>query len=224
MIPSLFIGVPKTATKSICKAMEPHGLREVNFGNRDDMVGVAVDLGNEPAVTFHHAHVPTLIANGTLHPRHVERWFTFAFLRNPWDRMVSLYEYLFGTLERHHITEPGVNSFRDFVLRVTDTDKPIDPPGAYNWRGLSQCSPQAAWLVHEGRLQVDLLGRFERLELDWGFVCVTLGIPPSPLPHIGAIERRPYQEYYTRQLADRVGDFYAVDRLLGPYDFEKGLL
>jgi hypothetical protein len=222
MIPSLFIGVPKTATMSICEALKPHGLQEFNFTTGVPPNHIIVTAPAEHCKTFHHAHIPTLVADGSIHPDCINQWFKFAFIRNPWDRMVSLYHYLFEVRGIHREAEPDVKTFSDFVMRVTS--EPIPPPGAYNWKGLSQANPQSKWLIYERGPQVDFMGRFERLQKDWDHVCGQLDIPCETLPHVGATDRRPYQEYYTPRLAERVDDFYAVDAILGPYDFEKGLL
>lgn len=212
MKPALFIAVPKTASESMRGAMAPHGLHNIKL--HDNERGQSF-RPQEILTTFHHAGLPALIDAGIVACGWLESRWVFAFIRNPWDRMVSLYHYLFGVLGRHR-TRYGEWSFAKFVQHVTT--QPIDPVGAYNWRGLSQTNPQAAWLFDDGQPLCSFVGRFEHLARDWNHVCEQLGID-APLPHTGKTQRNPYQEYYTPELQAAVAAYYASDITLGQYEF-----
>jgi hypothetical protein len=142
-----------------------------------------------------------------------DRW-TFAFIRNPWQRMVSLYHYLFDVLGRHR-ERYGPLSFAEFVTKVIKDG--ADPIGAYNWRGLSQAAQQRFWTNDRGNL-LDFVGRWEYLHRDWRFVCENLGID-APLPHYGESKQRPYREYYTVKSRNEVGRYYRADVEMGDYEF-----
>jgi len=174
----------------------------------------------KPLTCFHHSSIPALIAAGIISQQWLTARWTFAFVRNPWDRLVSLYAYLFHVLGRHKLVY-GDLSFVEFVRIVTDTEAPIDPVGVYNWQGLSQARPQTEWLTHwQGRRFVDYVGRFEHLDDDWAHVAVHLGID-TPLPYSNSSPRQPrYQDYYDEQTRALVARYYAADIQLGGYSYD----
>ena len=141
--------------------------------------------------------------------------FKFTFVRNPWDRMTSLFEYLAASSRR------DVNKV-EFELFVADVENILN-------RG--QCKdihlkPQYDW-VHddEGNLQVDFVGRFEQLHEDWEHVCNKLKLNPdhSRLDHLKASTRRHsgWRDYYTSQeLIDAVGELYERDITTWNYTFD----
>lgn len=135
-------------------------------------------------------------------------YFKFAFVRNPWDRLVSSYEYLsaggndlqdrvwaarhmprypdFGSFVRKGLTEPGIRSWMHFV-------------------------PQTDFILDRtGRLMVDFLGRFENLEEDFRAVASRLN-SGARLETANASQRRPFQSYYDQDTARIVRNVYARD-------------
>lgn len=206
----LFIAIPRTGSMSVIEALKPHGLHAVKY----DVGKVDVRFDPErPLTTFYHASPESLIEANVIS----REWFlerkVFTFIRNPWDRMVSLYHYLFDTLRRH-----GEMSFEDFVVDVTL--RPQQTVGPYNWCGLSQAQPQVRWLEGSERREFQL-SRFEDMATEWGEVQLLLGIT-TKLPHIGASARQlDYQPYYyTPVLQQLVGAYYKEDVKLGGYTFD----
>lgn len=142
-------------------------------------------------------------------------FFKFAFVRNPWDRVVSFYtekfaspapdsvHYLHHT--RHWLAMLGVEHI-DFELYlrtvVSMDDVFID----------RHCCPQSSILAQrDGELGVDFTGRFERLADDFQNVCDRMGIK-AELPHVGSSHRKAkYREYYTKATRDFVAKRFARD-------------
>ena len=116
--------------------------------------------------------------------------FKFGFVRNPWDRFVSLYS---------HYHDGNTVSFADFVRHAR-----IPLP--------SQLRSQVAYLQDgNGNLLVDFVGRFENLQDDWEHVCGVVG-EQFTLPHLRkGYHRGHYKEYYTIELWDAVAALYAED-------------
>jgi len=123
--------------------------------------------------------------------------FTLAFVRNPWDWMVSMYEYLRGeTTHRHH---PAVRrmTFAQYV------DFEIS-------RGRRS---QSVFIVdRDGHVMVNFVGRFERLHADFARLCAALDVE-ARLPHLNRSRRADYRTYYEDDpaLISRVGDFLRED-------------
>ena len=97
-----------------------------------------------------------------------DSYYKFAFVRNPWHRMVSFYRYLdYAT----------VMDFRSFMDRVFPTELHRD----MFWF----TRPQADFLLDDsGALAVDFVGCFEHLKRDWAQVCAALELGDTPLPHV----------------------------------------
>ncbi len=118
-----------------------------------------------------------------------DRYFKFAFVRNPWDRMVSLYHYFLQDPEKQQ-SELGkriaaCRDFNDFCrnLDALELDAHFDE--------------QLSYLIdYEGRLLIDCIGRFETLGQDYGQICARLGLPACELPHYRKSSHRHYLQYY----------------------------
>jgi len=115
------------------------------------------------------------------------RWFSFAF---------SLYHYFAGMTPEHPWYGPNAQivahvrhcrSFADFCRRFH----------AWPLRNDFHFWPQCSWIAGtDGRLLVDFVGRFERLQGDFGKVCVRLGLPVRELPKLNGSHHRPYRDCY----------------------------
>lgn len=138
--------------------------------------------------------------------------FTFAFVRNPWDRAVSQYVYRRKT-QQDSLAEQEL-PFEAWVRRVF---------GEQDARYRSNpvlFLPQADWVTDaHGDLMVDFVGRFERFEDDFQHVCSQLGIDET-LPHTNKSSRGDYRSYYTAETAAIVGRYFADDVARFGYTFD----
>jgi hypothetical protein len=128
--------------------------------------------------------------------------FKFAFTRNPYDRLASLYVYSqrVGRLEKH-------SSFLTFCRQLSE--RGCEPIGLYNSIGLSQCNPQVRWLE---QTRIDYLGAFETLDRDIPKLLDVLNISSvSAIPHLNATQRRSYFDYYCEESRQIVEDLYDED-------------
>jgi len=136
-------------------------------------------------------------------PRKFAQSYKFAFVRNPWDRLVSAFEFLmaggFGdpyTLaQRAELMSQGM-TFERFVQERLPLDNVV-------------FRPQHSF-VCDGHNLMDFTGRFERLREDFAVVAGVLGLSPN-LPHRNASNRREWQSYYTSETYDTVGEIYRAD-------------
>jgi len=55
---------------------------------------------------------------------------------------------------------------------------------------------------------MDFIGRLETLGEDWRTICERTDIPYQPLPKKNVGKRRPYTDYYTPELRDRVAQHW----------------
>ena len=217
----LFIHVPKVAGNSI-----ERGLRTSTF-NRGEMLAWEADLllrkvgyrmGRKcnlgsPLLLRGSARETRLIEDifGTKHLKalHVRdhigtaRYnclFKFGFVRNPWDRHVSLYHYLKG--KKHHAIYKSVSNldFDEYVQWLQKTGTAL--------------LQKEKFVDKNGNLIVDFIGRYETLQADFNCICTAIKLPPFTLPHLNRskrAQRRPYQDYYTGQTRDIIHELEQVD-------------
>jgi hypothetical protein len=136
----------------------------------------------------------------------------FAFVRNPWDWQVSMYRFILKEPEHiHHGKVREMASFEAYLEWVARTGKPFA-------RGATKL--QSEMLVDEdGRLLVDFVGRYERLDEDFVLVCRRLGLDAT-LPRLN--RSRPdgeYRAYYTPCARRLVEEHFRKDIELFGYDF-----
>ncbi len=155
-------------------------------------------------------------------------YFKFAIVRNPWDRLLSDYNYqkkksrpkeskLFLFKETG---EP--RTFREW-LEVALRDPHRYPPG--KWGGevsesIHRWSPQVDWISLNGRIAVDRVLRIENLAQDIRGVYETLGLPCKRLPRRNSRFHWSYSHYYDDASRDLVATYYADDIKAFGYQFE----
>ena len=117
--------------------------------------------------------------------------FKFAFVRNPWDRIVSCYNdkifrWKSNCSESPHFKVPTEWSFEQFVewaLSLDRDDEYYNDP---------HFVPQHIALYRNGGIVVDFIGRFERLSQDWRSVSLRFGLGRLPFKNV-----RPRSHYST---------------------------
>ncbi len=208
----LFIWIPKAAGSSIYKALNDSRYKCRRLLNREKNGAIEspyTDFDNKGIVTFGHTSIDALIDNAIMEKDFFESAFKFCFVRNPWDRLVSLFFYR-GLNEKYE-------SFRQFCM--TFKDQVIEPIGLYNSKLNSQYNDQISWIIGKnGRLLVDFIGRYERLEEDFEKICSILGIR-GKLPHKNVTKHLNYKEYYDSLTIEIVKEKYRRDIEFLGYDF-----
>lgn len=145
-------------------------------------------------------------------PRDVyDALFKFAFVRNPWDLQVSSYHHL--KRERPHLV--GERDFESFLRWK------LDPARPYQYHIDTSIALQSDYLIDlHGKVIVDFIGRYEKLQEDFRHVCATIGIAQPPLAHKRqAKDRSSYQKYYTDETASLVAEYFRADVEMFGYTF-----
>ena len=137
------------------------------------------------------------------------KYFTFSFVRNPWDKMVSQYNYTIAKRKDllDHIGITKSASFEEYINCVSSTEIFV------------QWDQQYKFLYINKKCVVDFIGRFENLQEDFNVVCNKIGIPQQQLPHKNATKHKHYTEYYDDETRQIVAEKYAKDIEYFGYEF-----
>jgi hypothetical protein len=147
-----------------------------------------------------------------------DSYFKAAFVRNPWERLVSWYCMIHeqGTYTNRfwEYVRTRANSFDDFLLHCTDTIDDHDGRKSILYNQLDYLCDE------QGRLLVDFIGRFEHLAADCRALFDRLRLEQPVLPHVNRSSHRHYNSFYTERTRRLVAERYARDIAAFGYTFE----
>jgi chondroitin 4-sulfotransferase 11 len=175
----VFIHIPKTAGTGIARAL------------------FNISSSHVPCTEYERAN-----------PRKFLRYFKFAFVRNPWDRLYSAYHFL----KRGGLTSAdrvwaethlaGYHSFEQFVHEW------VNEINVNSWVHFRH---QVSFITDaSGNMAMDYLGRVEHIDADFELVCRKLGISVF-LPTLNKVKKDPYSIAYSTEMIQIVGKAYERD-------------
>jgi len=175
----IFIHIPKTAGTSVLKAL---------------------------GIDFRfHLEWPILEA---ANPQLFRKSYKFCFVRNPYDRLVSVYTYIKGggaggvDREFQQLLKDRYETFDKFVLEYLDKDIIHEHP---------LLKPQYLYIFDFlGNQKVDYIGKFENLEKDFFYISSVISVH-AELPCVNTSKREKYSAYYSSELKNKVSTLYSKD-------------
>lgn len=156
-------------------------------------------------------HLSAFAIRNMIREEYWEKKFKFAFVRNPWDRVVSQY------FHRQKVNQQSIGSdnieFNDWVKACyKDQDKAFIN---YNLMFI----PQLDWITDmSGNIILDHIGRYENLAEEIAFLKTKLNIKNN-LTHLRASNRDHYHNYYDNETKNIVGDYFLKDVDAFDYQF-----
>jgi hypothetical protein len=211
----IFFSNPKTGSESVRKLLDPYS----------DITGVPFWEAT-PDEPF-YSHIRPIEVRDLFYQRGwiFEDYFRFTFVRNPWARLVSLYQMIFAARGR---SLTGANAaFRNLLarhpsragfrrwLRTVQTDGPgAGGPANQRWQRYGSYSLRAYAGDENGDLLVDRVIRLESIEVELPRTLADLGISGAremSIPRVNTRRHQPYTWYYDSASAKLVGQMYAED-------------
>jgi len=158
-----------------------------------------------PLTDFPQWHLPADVLRELTGAQRWKELFTFAFVRNPWDLVVSAYHF-----ERRYVELPQVAQREpdraEIVRRATTFAKFV------TLYPLMEAPDMTSMIAGaDGVPIVDFVGRFENLREDFGQVARRIGLSGA-LPHENrSDDRLDYRSYYTPKTREVVRRYFVRD-------------
>jgi Sulfotransferase family len=211
----LFVHIAKTGGTSVRAALERLRWRDPWYWLVFPCHRLSHLTGHRLGTKFPR-HARAIAAQEMLPREFFDSLFKFAFVRNPWDLQVSSFHHI--RRERPHYME-GHDDFAGFLRWK------LDPARPYQFHLDTSIELQSDYVVDlHGRLILDFIGRYERIEEDFAEACRHIGIPCPELPHRRqATDRsKDYRSYYDDETAELVARHFAADIERFGYRFDDG--
>lgn len=141
-------------------------------------------------------------------------YFKFAFVRNPWDRLVSWYSMIVQFSQgkpRHTLNglwQYALNtasSFEEFILHCTEAVEDNDGRKSFAYDQLTYITDD------DGGVIVDFVGRYENFARDARYVLNKLGTSADTVPQMNKSVHQDYRQYYTDRTRQLVAERYHRD-------------
>lgn len=205
----IWIGIPKVATRSMLTA-----------------------LYREPAHDYGCEQVWDDASTLCQNPAYSE-YFKFAFVRNPWARVVSCYLNKIADPDEKVINviinkfpglKPGM-SFEAFVEFLHHSSYGADAKSNAHW-----ISQHVFITDAQGNLMIDHLGKLEEMSKELDFVSNRLNVPRIVIPQLNTrsgwerksdaeVDHHYYRAYYTDKTREMITERYKRDIELLGYEF-----
>ena len=157
------------------------------------------------------------------------QYFKFTVVRNPWDKVVSDYEWMINNyifLNGFAVPCPkvkevfvgrGFNFFVKALLEYDYLDLVNEKPELVNYR--SEKWFHMHFASHRQRQldflqpieKINFIAKFENLQSDFDKICGMINLPKQILPHKNKTRRKQYKDYYDEESYNLVKKFYEKD-------------
>jgi hypothetical protein len=210
---TIFVHIPKTAGTAVEAVLGMHGDKPdigiVPYFNQhaDKEHLYGRDLQHMTA-----ARIREVLGDDAL----FARYFKFAVVRNPWDRLVSTCAWTNQKWAKGEALEPTefdaiVRELYSRFQAAKAASQPLQVSPHFN--------PQAAFVLGQDlRPMVDFIARYETLSQDWQHIRARLGVT-ADLPNRMKSHHLPYREYYRDDTRAMVAEIYDQDARLFGYGF-----
>ena len=181
--------------------------------------------------TWHGRHGHAAMGIAEMGKTKWDSYFSFAFVRNPWDRLVSWYAMISKARDKlsHDALQQAKpfkselwnyaikhsHDFESFLFNCTAEMYDLGCYKSFAYNQIDYISDA------EGGLAVDFVGRFESLEEDFAKIAGRAKIAEVKLPKLNQSPHKHYSEWYSEKTRDLVAQRFARDIEAFDYTFEK---
>lgn len=174
----------------------------------------SVSMGRGPLkqtmIVFHRGHKNWAIVWNNLFVPRIDDVFTFSFVRNPWERVLSAFNYMQNHTKLHWDMVTDI-TFKDFIKTTFLKEGP-----EIN----SHFFTQGKNILFNGKPFLSFIGKFENMDKDWKIVADIIGVK-NTLPKLNARAHRHYSNYYDDDAIEIVRNTYKEEIDFLGYEYEN---
>lgn len=211
----IFFSNPKTGSETVRKILNPYS----------EIKGIPLWEQSEDNPFYTHIR-PVEVREIFRHRgRDYDSYYTFTFVRNPWARMVSLYEMIFGEHREHGPISwlpdrlrrllgchPSPGGFRRWLASIRPDGPGAGGPPNQRWRVYGAYSIENYAGDEKGNILVDDIVRLERINIELAPILDNIGLADAAsdnIPKINTRDHPPYESYYDEESVEVVRQRYA---------------
>lgn len=195
----IFIHIPKTAGRSVRSALRPH-CYSVGQELSRTLDGLRRAAGMPPSKFPKNKY--SALGGHPKADRYLDvmgddffAFYRFSFVRNPFDWLVSYYEFCKARPTNKNYELFNASSYSEYIAWACDGNLPT----------------QRAYLVdNDDRICVNYIGRVEAIGIDFEHLCNKLNIE-NKLPFKNRSRRGSTSQYYTTKSAKMVSERFTED-------------
>lgn len=204
----VFIHIAKNGGTSIDSVLRKYGVTGLKRTHLSEAISM-LPYRRQPEKIVHPPHMNARWVRDRIGHDFFDQMFTFAIVRNPFDQMVSRYEYIRKSKKHHSHKAAASLSFGDFM-------------NYQRWKNWNFTKTQYSKVSDKsGRIILKKIYRFEEFSDVLPDVTKIIGLPnPQEIPHVNASERKRYQEYYDKNSRQFVEKYYKKDLDFFEYSFD----
>lgn len=191
----IFVHIPKSGGTSVNSALKEYCEfpPELSPGVRNN------DL---PSIAYKkHTNIFDMKKEGI----DIDQYFKFCIIRNPWDRILSLYFHRIQLISR--TIDLQEKTFNSWIRRVF-----LDEKTKRYWVN------QVDYISIDGKLVMDHMIRFENLQFEWTDICKKLNIQKE-LPHEYKTDHKQSHIYYNKKSKEIIHEMFIRDIEMLDYRF-----
>ena len=204
----IFVAVPKTGSTSITKSLGDFGSTKLARLYRLEKVPQGRCSG---FLSTSDNHISAAELQHNLGDSY-QKYFTFAFVRNPWDRFLSNYFHMKNNTK--HPRHKYANLFKSF-----------DHYAYHSYNKFTEGrtpTQQSEFLCNEsGEIIVDFVGKLESVNRDFRFVTKKINLRNRIVDVYNKGRHKHYTKCYNDELITLVGEIYEQDIKLFNYNFNN---
>ena len=216
----IFVHIPKTAGASVKNYMRNHV--------KPEQLHECQVFNTHSHSTYHAVLTDYMIS---LDSETYTNAFKFSIVRNPWDRVVSLYHWKKdGTPNEDYLRVINSKDYYDdgvhtqqkpkaTILNTKTRQHPSFEEFVKNFMDLTTPLERILYAEYFRPYEMDFIIKYEDLQTDFNQVCYLLGLPQAELLHIHKTAHDDYRQYYNEETALEIRRLFYPDTLMFDYKF-----
>tara|TARA_B100000676_G_C18013247_1_gene808003 strand:- start:500 stop:1288 length:789 start_codon:yes stop_codon:yes gene_type:complete len=220
----VFVHIPKTGGTSIVQALYPYldPEQDIIIGGHERHDNPSTFSASEYEKNNQlHKHSSAVEIKKVIGQDIWDEYFIFAFVRNPFARVVSLYEWWKQTEwvgEKKKKKEIKEMTFKDFTKSEYTGFTMLD--------SLTYKKSKKIYSQYSKVMDVDFVGKLEDVHASFAYICGILNLPRIQVGVYNKSSQKndPYEGYYDEESLSNVGYKFSEDAKAFGYHFNSALM